>query len=124
MPKVIAVTTFMAVSYVVMAASAPCAWVVWEKAGMVSTIKGKLDERPGVWEVRQALDSKGQCTAAIKEYVESHKQRPIAANAKRELHSGEKKGAVIVRLEDSDGYPTQITWEYLCLPDTVDPRTK
>jgi hypothetical protein len=99
-------------------AEATCAWVLWEHSLTVlaSSKLGRLDG----WKSQEASESKSSCEDALGKTI-----RTAQKIMKQGMPSVvlTPKGYMMM-LTQADGTQSMTTFEYLCLPDTVDPREK
>ena len=91
--------------------SAECSWILWSKSYSISVNEG---ERGGVWTVEKAFrDTKR---------VKIQTELPKIPNVERKSYIVDTRGTVISSGKDNSGVFRTFTNEFLCLPDTIDPR--
>lgn len=101
----------------VYSANADTAWILWEKLTLMESI-GKSE-----WNVVVATDSKVDCTTRIKLELQRSKIA-VGENPKSE-HAEDTKASIVWIWPGKAGKKTtMLEYNYLCLPDTVDPRHK
>lgn len=101
-------------------------WILWNKAR--STIPELFKDREA-WQIKSAFDDKKHCVEELE--AEANKAtepwRFLVKDgrkiARHEVNIKNTSGATIVTLLDEQGKMNNtILEEFLCLPDTVDPR--
>ena len=109
---------------------AGCAWILWHKSQIVVLIDSKKSTTDG-WQVNQSLDNKKECVAALTyivnaEVAERKKPRPDGPRTITNASFGlsDTSGKIVHTVFSDDGSPAALIDEYLCVPDTVDPRSK
>lgn len=133
---VIAMITFVTLIFS-MPSHAACAWVLWQKIEHTSKEKFWDDlfsnKKIGIsddWHVIRSFDDKEQCVKRIHAILNSITPGPKKRNP--EIPSleetvtvsfGETSGTVTSSVKLGEEHQVSTT-EYLCLPDTIDPRGK
>jgi hypothetical protein len=103
--------------------SAECAWVLWARLSSETIdARGNPEEREGVWKVERALPTMSRCHNLLAELIQIYTRKEVQPPAKREVVTGETNGIIITSGQTAQGGSWSFTRDFLCLPDTVDPR--
>lgn len=128
MKKLLILIALLVLSYVNYANAAD-AWILWNKASSSHPLLYKDRKH---WSVKSSFDDKKQCVASLESeandatelwrHLKTQDGRP-ASNI--EVNVKDTKGTAIILILDKDGSIfNSIIEEFLCLPDTIDPRNK
>jgi hypothetical protein len=92
-------------------ASAECAWVLWEQVSSVSSV-GERGSFETEYRIVEARGTEGACRALVSQAAKGR----AAQWGDRATLSNENSSVSVA------GEKTAVSWDYRCLPDTVDPR--
>jgi hypothetical protein len=96
---------------------AACAWVMWQRESIFEKDQPLADWRVGPWKVQGARETREECQKAVTT-ASDHAVRILGSLVKYEV-AGAGAGYVATDRETGRGFSK----DFLCLPDTIDPRT-
>jgi hypothetical protein len=96
---------------------AACAWVLWQRESTFEKDQPVADWKVGPWQVQGARETREECQKAVKA-ASDQAVRMLGSLVRFEV-AGAGAGYVATDRETGRGFSK----DFLCLPDTVDPRT-
>ncbi len=97
-------------------------WILWKQLSSLSFEGGHPTERTNEWVVERALDSMSACQEILEHVIDVHKKGERHPSVKFVSRVGTNSGVAIISGKGKDDYPWSFTYEYRCIPDTIDPR--
>jgi hypothetical protein len=96
---------------------AACAWVLWQRESVFEKDQPLADWQVGPWKVQGARETRDECQKAVKT-ASDQAVRMLGSLVRFEV-AGAGAGYIATDRETGRGFSK----DFLCLPDTVDPRT-